>query len=58
MTNHVHLIAIPDRDDSLAVLFRRLHGRYSSTCRRDPSDQLDEGLGLVASFQNRFRNRR
>ena len=29
MTNHVHLIARPERVDSLAVLFRRLHGRYA-----------------------------
>ncbi len=29
MTNHVHLIAIPCREDSLAVLFRRVHGRYA-----------------------------
>ena len=29
MSNHVHLVAIPDREDSLAVLFRRVHGRYA-----------------------------
>jgi putative transposase len=29
MANHVHLIAIPGREDSLAVLFRRVHGRYA-----------------------------
>ncbi len=29
MSNHVHLIAVPERQDSLAVLFRRLHGRYA-----------------------------
>jgi putative transposase len=29
MTNHVHLVAIPGREDSLAVLFRRVHGRYA-----------------------------
>jgi putative transposase len=29
MTNHVHLIAIPGREDSLAILFRRVHGRYA-----------------------------
>ncbi len=29
MTNHVHLVVVPERDDSLAVLFRRVHGRYS-----------------------------
>jgi putative transposase len=29
MPNHVHLIAVPDREDSLAVLLRRVHGRYA-----------------------------
>jgi putative transposase len=29
MTNHVHLVVVPERSDSLAVLFRRAHGRYS-----------------------------
>ena len=29
MSNHVHVIAIPGREDSLAVLFRRVHGRYA-----------------------------
>jgi putative transposase len=29
MTNHVHLIATPEREDSLAVLLRRVHGRYA-----------------------------
>jgi putative transposase len=29
MTNHVYLVVVPQRDDSLAVLFQRVHGRYS-----------------------------
>jgi len=29
MSNHVHLVVVPGRADSLAVLFRRVHGRYS-----------------------------
>jgi len=29
MTNHVHLIAVPEREDSLSVLLRRVHGRYA-----------------------------
>ena len=29
MSNHVHLIVTPDHGDSLAVLFRRVHGRYA-----------------------------
>jgi len=29
MTNHVHLVAVPERENSLSVLFRRVHGRYA-----------------------------
>ena len=29
MTNHVHLISIPEHEDSLAILLRRVHGRYA-----------------------------
>ena len=29
MTNHVHFVAVPEREDSLAILFGRAHGRYS-----------------------------
>ena len=29
MTNHVHLVAMPAREDSLAILLRRVHGRYA-----------------------------
>src|SRR5580658_4886661 len=29
MTNHVHLIAVPAREDSLSIFFRRVHGRYA-----------------------------
>jgi len=29
MSNHIHLIALPERTDSLSVLFRRVHGRYA-----------------------------
>jgi putative transposase len=29
MTNHLHLIAVPEREDTLAVLLRRVHGRYA-----------------------------
>jgi putative transposase len=29
MTNHVHLVLVPSREDSLEVLLRRLHGRYA-----------------------------
>ena len=27
MSNHIHAIVIPERPDSLAVLFRRVHGK-------------------------------
>ena len=29
MTNHMHLIALPEREDSLSVLLQRVQGRYS-----------------------------
>ena len=29
MTNHLHFVVVPERGDSLAVLFRRVQGRYS-----------------------------
>lgn len=29
MTNHVHVLAVPDRDDALAATFRYAHGRYA-----------------------------
>ena len=29
MSNHVHLIAVPQQGDSLAILLRRVHGRYA-----------------------------
>jgi putative transposase len=29
MTNHVHLIIVPERDESMAVLLRRANGRYA-----------------------------
>jgi len=29
MTNHVHLVLVPAREDSLSVLLRRVHGRYA-----------------------------
>ncbi|MGP8246892.1 MAG: transposase [Bryobacteraceae bacterium] len=30
MTNHVHWIVVPEREDSLATLFGRVHGRQRS----------------------------
>jgi putative transposase len=42
MTNHVHLVVVPEEADSLAVLFRRVHGRYSQylNTRRHRSGHL------------------
>ena len=47
MTNHVHWLVIPEREDSLSVLFRRVHGRYAQyvNARRARSGHL---------WQNRF----
>ena len=47
MTNHVHLVVLPAREDSLAVLLRRVHGRYAQyfNARHDRTGHL---------WQNRF----
>jgi putative transposase len=47
MPNHVHWIVTPERDDSLSVLFRRVHGRYAQylNARRGRTGHL---------WQNRF----
>lgn len=47
MTNHVHWVLVPQREDSLAVLFRRVHGRYAQylNARRGRTGHL---------WQNRF----
>jgi putative transposase len=47
MTNHIHFIVVPERDDSLAVLFRRVHGRFAQylNVRRHRTGHL---------WQNRF----
>lgn len=45
MSNHIHAIVIPERADSLAVLFRRVHGRYAQfvNTRRGRSGHLWQG---------------
>ena len=47
MSNHVHWVVVPERADSLAILFRRVHGRYAQylNARRRRSGHL---------WQNRF----
>jgi putative transposase len=47
MSNHIHLLAIPERENSLAIAMRRLHGRYAQylNARRQRSGHL---------WQNRF----
>jgi putative transposase len=47
MSNHVHLVAVAEQEDSLSVLFRRLHGRYAqmTNARRLRTGHL---------WQNRF----
>ena len=45
MPNHVHAVVVPERDDSLARLFRRVHGRYAQyiNTRRDRCGHLWQG---------------
>jgi putative transposase len=47
MPNHIHLVAVPDEPDSLAVALRRTHGRYANylNARRGRTGHL---------WQNRF----
>jgi putative transposase len=47
MPNHIHLVAVPDEQDSLAVALRRTHGRYANylNARRGRTGHL---------WQNRF----
>jgi putative transposase len=47
MTNHVHFVVVPEREDSMEVLFRRVHGRYAQSlnARRGRSGHL---------WQNRY----
>ena len=42
MPNHVHVVAVPEREDSLAILFGRVHGRYAQALniRRSRSGHL------------------
>ena len=63
MTNHVHLVLVPERSDSLAVLFRRVHGRYSQylNTRRHRTGHLGTGtreLGTVHSNTINWRERK
>ncbi|WP_080507662.1 transposase [Bryobacter aggregatus] len=47
MTNHVHFVLVPEREDSLAVLFRRVHGAYAQA--------LNARLGRSGHlWQNRY----
>jgi len=34
MTNHIHLVAVPEREDALEKLFRPLHTRYAQRINR------------------------
>lgn len=47
MSNHVHWVVRPNREDSLSVLFRRVHGRYAQ--------YLNARLGRTGHlWQNRY----
>jgi putative transposase len=45
MSNHVHLIAVPERPDSMALALRHTHGRYAAfvNARRASSGHLWQG---------------
>ncbi len=49
MENHVHLVAVPEAEDSLAALLRRVHGRYAH--------MVNVRKGRTGSlWQNRFQS--
>ena len=50
MTNRVHLVAVPEQENSLSILLRRVHGRYAQdyNARRGRTGHL---------WQSRFRAR-
>ena len=60
MSNHVHLIVVPDRVDSLALLLRDVHGRYATylNSRQSASGHVWQGryyscpLGPAASLDS------
>ena len=45
MTNHIHAVVVPQRADSLALLYRRVHGPYAQylNTRRNHSGHLWQG---------------
>jgi hypothetical protein len=56
VTNHVHSVVVPEGADSLAILFRRVHGRYSQylNARRRRSGQ-ERGSNPRAAWKAAFR---
>lgn len=59
MTNHVHLIATPDSEESLAVLLRRVHGRYAQmlNARLDRTGHLWQNRFFSCALDSRHLNR-
>jgi len=55
MTNHIHMVAVPARADSLAVLFRRANGRYAQAMniRRGRSGHLWQARFLSCPMAER-----
>ena len=56
MSNHVHVVAIPAREDSLSILFRRVHGRYAQyyNAHSGRSGRLWQNRFFPACWQNRI----
>jgi putative transposase len=60
MTNHVHPVVVPETEDSLAVLFRRLHRQYAHVLntkylntRRQRSGHLRQKRSYCCPFSTR-----
>lgn len=55
MPNHVHLVVVPEHEDSLSVLFRRVHGRYAQylNARIDRSGHLRQSRFFSCPLSDR-----
>jgi hypothetical protein len=50
MTNPAHLIAVPEREDSLVILLRCVHGVTRNTTTRTPVARVISGQSRFVAF--------
>ncbi len=54
MTNHFHFLVVPEREDSLALLFGRANGRYAQALNRDVGDRHERPRCYSAEYQHPY----